>query len=343
QRFLDMEQRWLADVLSGIDSDNGTDAARRSGSLMTLIGELHYYHLPDLVRLIVSGRHSGSLTLEDGVRTRTIVFRKGRPVRATAADASAAEGAVLDAICDLFRWQEGHFSFDQGADRATGGLQLDLDADELILLGCRWVDNWDTIQRLVPSTDTIFERVEGADSSRSLPLVAAEARALAAVDGRRDVARLAQDLGMTVFQASRALYCLAAVGLVRIADVDKIRLRRVFREIAELMCSSTVAWREASSDRTCEEEVNARTGDLPLCLNAGRIEDRVEPTQHIDVLVEVYKRFLVAQLQVVSQRFGHDNARHSFERTLRQLAPELQAVARRYGFDRLLVESEISD
>ena len=30
-------------------------------------------------------------------------------------------------------------------------------AEDLILCGCRWVDNWAIIQRLVPSADTIFE------------------------------------------------------------------------------------------------------------------------------------------------------------------------------------------
>jgi hypothetical protein len=50
----------------------------------------------------------------------------------------------------------------------------------------------------------------------------------------------------------------------------------------------------------------------------------------------MYRAFLLAQLDVVSRRFGRENARQSFERTLRQLAPELQDVARRYEFDKLL-------
>jgi hypothetical protein len=141
---------------------------------------------------------------------------------------------------------------------------------------------------------------------------------------------------LTVFETSRAFYCLAAVGVVRTADLDKIRLRRLFREIAELMCSSTVAWREVPEDRTCEEMVNERTGHLPLCLSRGRIEDQANPQLRTDGLVDMYRAFLLAQLEVVSQRFGPDNARQSFERTLRQLAPELQEVARRYEFDKLL-------
>jgi hypothetical protein len=71
-------------------------------------------------------------------------------------------------------------------------------------------------------------------------------------------------------------------------------------------------------------------------LNRGRIEDQAHPQLRTEDLVEMYRKFLVVQLNVVSQRFGQENARQSFERTLRQLAPELQDVARRYGFDRLV-------
>lgn len=341
RRYLEMERGWLTDVLSHIDADVAAGTRNWAGGLMTLTGELRHYHLPDLIRLLASSRHNGLLTLDDGGRTRTIVFYEGRPERAVAEpDSPASDEALREAILDLFRWQEGSFVFNQGLAPESVGAPLAFEAGELILRGCRWVDNWDTIQRLVPSTDCIFEQTAGpGDGDSDLPLNGVEAKILAAVDGSRDVARLARDVGLTVFEASRSLYCLAAADLVRIADLDKIRLRRVFREIAELMCSSTVAWRTSTRDRSCEEEVNAQVGDLPLCLVAGRIEDRVEPNQRVDALVEVYHSFLLTQLEVVSRRFGPANARQSFERTLRQLAPELQQVARRYKFDRLLAES----
>ena len=101
---------------------------------------------------------------------------------------------------------------------------------------------------------------------------------MAAVDGVKDVATIARELGLTVFEASRAFYCLAAVGVVRTADLDKIRLRRVFREIAELMCSSTMAWRRSPEDRSCEKEVNQLTEHLPLCLNGAGSRTRLIPS-----------------------------------------------------------------
>jgi DNA-binding PadR family transcriptional regulator len=343
-RYLEMEQSWLADVIRGIEGKGEAGYAysgERQG-LMILRGDLRHFHLPDLLRLIVSGQHSGRLTLTDGVQIRTLTFEEGRPVCATSRreDEShtppASPEQVLSGICDLFRWQEGQFTFDQEMGTEEWCVPLSMSAEDLILCGCRWVDNWSIIQRLIPSADTIFELGVRSQRLDTLTLTEVEEQIVAAVDGVKDVTTIARELELTVFEASRAFYCLSAVGVVRTADLDKIRLRRLFREIAELMCSSTVAWRSSPEDRSCEEQVNEHTEHLPLCLNRGRIEDQADPQLKTDGLVDMYRAFLLAQLEVVSRRFGRDNARQSFQRTLRQLAPELQEVAKRYEFDKLL-------
>ena len=158
---------------------------------------------------------------------------------------------------------------------------------------------------------------------------------MAAVDGVSDVAAIARELDLTLFEASRTFYCLTAIGVLQTADLDKILLRRVFREITELMCRSTVPWRSSPDDRACEEEVNDRTRALPIALDNGRIQDRVDREMKTDELKELYTQFLTEQYTVVSRRFGRTNAQRSLEQALHQLAPELQAVAKRYGLDRL--------
>ncbi len=344
RRFLEMEQEWLANVVrdvQGQDQGRPPVAGERRG-LMILSGDLRHYHLPDLIRLVVSGRHNGTLTITDGVQIRTVTFEEGQPACASGRRQDepptppSSPEQVLSGLCDLFRWQEGHFTFDQEMGCEEWCVPLKISAEDLILVGCRWVDNWAIIQRLIPSADTVFERCASAQRLAGLSLTPVEENIVTAVDGVKDVATLARELELTVFEASRAFYCLAAIGVLRTADLDKIRLRRVFREIAELMCGSTVTWRSSADDRTCEEEVNRVISHLPLCLNRGRIEDQANPLLTTDELVKMYRVFLQAQLEVVSQRFGRDNARRSFDRTLQQLAPELQEVARRYGLDRLM-------
>jgi DNA-binding PadR family transcriptional regulator len=345
RRYLEMEQGWLSDVIREIQGEESTGYAQTGPGkgLMILSGDLRHYHLPDLLRLIVSGRHNGTLTVTDGTQIRTVSFENGQPLCASCrrhgepALPPPPPEQVLEGLCDLFRWQEGDFTFDQEMGCEEYCVPLKLNTEDLILCGCRWVDNWDIIQRLIPSADTIFEIGVDAQHLQEFAFTPSEQQILATVDGVKDITTIARELGLTVFEASRAFYCLAAVGVVRTADLDKIRLRRVFREIAELMCASTVAWRTSPQDRSCEEEVNERTTDIPLCLNSGRIEDQADPQLKVDGLVDMYRAFLLTQLDVVSRRFGRENARQSFERTLRQLAPELQDIAKRYGFDKLLV------
>lgn len=338
-RFLEMERNWLADVMRGIHEHGETRVAGKGPGkgLMILDGDLRDFHLPDLLRLIVSGQHSGTLEVTDGAEIRRLIFEEGQPVCGSyvrRGEASApAPDELLERLCELFRWQEGRFAFDQRSVCRDGAVPLECNAEDLILRGCRKVDRWDIIQRLVPSADTIFEPGSASRHLERLPLTGTEEHIVALVDGVKDVASIARELDLTLFDTSRAFYCLTAIGVLRTADPDKIRLRRVFREIAELMCSSTIAWRTTPDDRACEKEVNERTAHLPICLRDGRIEDQANPQLGTDELKEMYRFFLREQFEVVSRRFGHSNARQSYKRTLQQLAPELQSVAKRYGIE----------
>jgi len=340
-----MEQEWTDCLLRGIRGEPVFAGA--ATSLMLLRGDLDRYHLPDLVRLIASGRQSGNLTFTDGVATRTITFREGRIVCAASSRQDAqrqgvfaqAGDEVMADLYDLFRWQEGRFTFDQATGPGMGCMLLDLTAEAFLLEGCRWVDNWETLQKLVPSPDAVFERVAPPSASQSLELRASEAEMLAALDGVRSVGQIAQEKGHTLFEGSRILYGLSAVGFVRLARLDKIRLRRAFREISELVCRGTWAWRASPEDFSCEMEVNEAAAKLPIRLNRSRIEDDTDP--HLDGkdLAQVYREFLSIQLSVIERRFGFSVASSSYEDALRRLAPELQKIAQQHKLTGLLAHA----
>ena len=278
-----------------------------------------------------------------------MTFQGGKPVCATSewmsgapdrdgredfvpppSDVAVAQPRILNDIYDLFRWEEGEFTFDQGMSAATECIPLNLNTDNFILGGSRWVDNWDAIQKLVPSTDTIFEvQTHPADS---LELTAAERRVLASVDGIKDVATIATRNDLTVFETSKILYCLTAVGLLRSGDQEKIRLRRFFREFAELMCRSTLPSRDPPNNRGCEIEVNQHCAQLPIRFEMGRIQDQTDPALKTEELADLYRTFLSTQYTVIREWFGDDRTQEAFERVLRQLSPGLQEVFDKYSF-----------
>jgi len=324
-----VEREWLEGLIHHLQGEE----VQEYRGLMLLRGDLRDFHLPELIKLIASGGHSGTLTITDGSSVRTISFQQGRPVCATSC---RPEGVVQDPtqvlndIYDLFRWQEGAFTFDQRMGPQEGCLLLQMSAEELILSGARWMDNWAIIQKVIPSSEMIFERQSEISLDGSLELTPEEKQVWQALDGVRNVSEVAQTCGLTEFETSKILYGLYEAGLIRPGDVDKIRLRRAFREFAELLCQATKPYRASPTDFTCEEEVNRRAANLPIRFNFSRIEDRTEPALPIDKLAEMYRRFLQIQQEVVQERFGEPLLRQLLRQTMAQVNPSLMETLRRY-------------
>ncbi len=322
------EQDWLDGIIRHL---RGEERQEYQG-LMLLSGDLRDFHLPDLLKLIASGHHSGTLTVTDGVVTRTLTFREGHPV---CASSRRADGPVRDPvqimndIYDLFRWQEGAFTFDQRIVSLEECLVLHIRIQDLILAGARWADDWTTIQRVVPSPEAVFERRNGA-ATEGLELTPEERRVWEALDGIRDVADIARTCNLTEFETSKILYTLHTVGLVQPGEMDKVRLRRCFREFAELLCQATKPYRASPDDFACEEEVNRRCADLPIRFHASRVEDRTDLALPTEKLAAMYRRFLEAQQAVIQERFGEERLSAWRARVLSQISPSLQTVLRQY-------------
>ncbi len=322
-----MEIGWLSNI---IYQTRGEELGEQRG-LMLLTGDLRDFHLPDLIKLISSGKHTGTLTVTDGTFTRTLSVHEGRPLCATSSRFDGEEpdpDQVMNDLYDLFRWQEGAFAFDQRTDPCDECTVLGISAENLILTGSRWVDNWTTIQRVVPSPDTVFERREGIVAD--LNLTEDERQVLNSLDGLKDVTAVARECGLTEFETSKILYGFHAVGLVQPGDRDKIRLRRLFREFAELMCRGTRPYRASPDDTACEVAVNERCADLPVRLITGRIEDHTNPGLQTEELAKVYRAFLDNQRNVVKEWFGEQVATRLLQQVQSQINPALRDILEQY-------------
>lgn len=326
---LQMEQRWLEEIVRYLAGEEDQEYR----GLMVMTGDLREFHLPDLLKLIASGRHRGTLTVTDGVVVRTLTFHKGRPVCATSrrTEGPVKEPAqIMNDIYDLFRWQEGQFTFDQRLGPEEGCLVLQMSVEQLILDGARWVDNWAIIQRVVPTSGSVFERRDGK-LPEGMELTEEERRVWEALDGVQDVTGVARACALTEFETSKILYTLYVAGLIQPGEADKARLRRCFREIAELICRATIPARSSPNDLSCEEEVNRCCADLPIRFNVGRIEDRTDPALPPEELAAIYRRFLQAQQRVLRNRFGEERVAAWRNQVMRQIGPGLQDVVRQYG------------
>ena len=215
-RFLEMEKAWLADVMATIrrESNSGGEPERDHQGLMVLDGDLRSFHLPDLLYLIISGQHSGTLRVTDGAEARTLVFAEGKLECASCQRRGAPPAVtssceeVLAGLCEVFRWQQGRFTFDQTGEPEAGCIPLDCSVEELILRGCRKVDCWTIIQQLVPSDEIIFEVGPNLRRLEQMAPTRTEERIVAAVDGVKDVAVIARELNLTLFRGQPSILLL---------------------------------------------------------------------------------------------------------------------------------------
>ncbi|MHB1319845.1 MAG: DUF4388 domain-containing protein, partial [Anaerolineae bacterium] len=327
-----LDSDWLSGIADRLATED--DCEPYADGLMALQGDLQESNMPDLVKLIAAGRHSGTLLVTRGQVSRTVTFEQGTPYCASSQVAGKPEldrGCVVDGVFELFGWQSGAYVFDQRRCPREGCVQLELSADALILGGARRLGSWEVIQRVVPTSTTLFEARDEGERQVQLVLTEAERSVLAIIDGTRDISALAQVCGLTEFEVSRILYGLSEVDLIEPADPDRGRLRRVFRECAELMCLNAAPFLTVEEAVACEEEVARRCPDVPIAMRDRRILDDTPKTLKSGELADIYRRFLQTQVAVLDERLGQDVADELRRQVLEKISQSLRETLVAYA------------
>ena len=324
---------WLNDITAQLRAIPECEMA--AGGLMVLHGELREFHLPDLIMLVTSGKHSGTLTMAAGPNSRSVTFEHGA-IRCVASQLSGKivldEKQVLRDVYECFGWQTGTYVFDQRGCPREGCVLLAVSAHALILEGARRLDSWEIIQRIVPTSDSLFAPTGDLGHRDDLSLRDDELRVLAIVDGVKDITTVAGVSDLTEFETSRILYGLYLVDQVQISNPDKSRLKRVFREFAELLCRGAVPFRTSPEEASeCETEVNLRSRDLPVSIRDSRIVDQSDPSLGADALAGIYRQFLQTQHTVLGEHLGRDVANELRQQVLGRISPDLRETLEHYA------------
>lgn len=148
---------------------------------------------------------------QPGVRLGELLMRRGVVDRATLDRHVRAQ--VEDAVYTMLMWADGTFAFETGVRPEVGDAGLALDPGALLLEGARRADELTLIATEVPGGDSIFAPVAGPVDA--VEMTSDQRRVVPMLDGRRDVARLADDAGLGEFEVARALYDLVRRGLAR--------------------------------------------------------------------------------------------------------------------------------
>jgi hypothetical protein len=171
-----------------------------------LDGTLSKFPLRELIEMIVYSSVAGVLELRVGDEVGRLFFNDGRPYHAV-----VGESTGFDAVCRMFEVRDAMFRFIAGPVASEENLWID--PWEMIERAYRQAELWATVRPRIPNLAWIpaLRTAAGADhihiNETTWPV-------LAAVDGQRSVADIADDLGFAPLDVCVALVNLLDQGLI---------------------------------------------------------------------------------------------------------------------------------
>lgn len=141
-----------------------------------------------------------------------------------------------DTIFEVLRWHEGSFDFrGQEVYHQRDPASL-LGAEQILMDGLRMVDEWQSFAGLIPSEDTVFQRVGRFETYKQHTQRESEAelamaqRVFNLVDARLDARRVVDLSQLGTFDGMRCLADLRQGGVIKPLDPEGVRhLRRAAR------------------------------------------------------------------------------------------------------------------
>ncbi|MDO9026791.1 MAG: DUF4388 domain-containing protein [bacterium] len=182
---------------------------------MGLEGNLKDFDLADILQLISLGKKTGVLNVSTESDQGAIFFEEGTGVFASAGDI-LGDGAITR----ILRWRKGSFIFKP--DETVGQHNVQAPIMHLVLEAARQIDEWDDIQKLIPSLDLVLTIEEkppaGTEDIQLQPL---EWKVLATVDGSRPITQIIKDSHLGDFETCKVLYGLLSSGLIKVLPAPK--------------------------------------------------------------------------------------------------------------------------
>ena len=130
---------------------------------------------------------------------------------------------VEEAVFSLFTWTQGIWTFEPDVHPDGRGLAVAINPESLLMEGARRVDEWALVERRFPSFDVVFE-MDAARAGVSTPLSGELAEVAHLLDGRRSIRAVIERSGLGEFMVGKALYELAAQGLlVPVHGAEQVR------------------------------------------------------------------------------------------------------------------------
>ena len=121
---------------------------------------------------------------------------------------------IEEAVYFLFTWMQGTFNFEADVHPEEQDLLVSINPESLLLEGARRMDEWNLVEKKIPSFDLVFEVDQTRISASEAELTEEQRVVLELVDGQRDVQSIIDESGLVEFEVGKAIYALLTTGFV---------------------------------------------------------------------------------------------------------------------------------
>lgn len=142
---------------------------------------------------------------------------------------------VKEAVCSLFQWKEGHYSFESSDISYERGYWLPINTEFLIMEGVRRIDEWPYIEKKIPNLGLVFEKIKEKEdkikiakseedsladmvgvskNEEGFQITQEEMKVFSLIDGQQDVRQLIESTNLGEFETCKALSNLLTAGLI---------------------------------------------------------------------------------------------------------------------------------
>ncbi|MBU2600699.1 MAG: DUF4388 domain-containing protein [Actinobacteria bacterium] len=124
---------------------------------------------------------------------------------------------IQDSVFNLFNWPEAEFQFTMGEEPPVADVVVSMDAEGVIMEGCRRVDEWELVMRTLGSLEKV-PSLSAPVTVREVRLTAAEWGIACFADGHRDINTIVVDSGLDRFNTAKTIFGMVSTGLVALRD-----------------------------------------------------------------------------------------------------------------------------
>lgn len=186
---------------------------------------------------------------------------------------------IEEAVYFLFTWTEGTFNFEPDLRPDRQGFEIAINPETLLLEGARRIDEWSLIEKKIPSFDIVFEADHRRLDSSGVRLTREQELLLPLIDGRLDVAGLAEESGLAEFEVGKAIYGLAMAGFLHRVGKSRANVTMVVDTDVEQYRNLGVAFYKGGMFGDAENEfrkvVDKRPGDGHARFHLGLVQLRL--------------------------------------------------------------------